>query len=263
MNCLLDGQPGFSANIKYMIDHVDTAQLSRTPTRSGGRLEFRTKAQIVFDALRQRIVAGMLQPGTRLLLRSVAEEFDCSEIPVREAFRSLAAVGMVDLVPHGGAHVSILRAQDLIELTEIRALLEPEANVTALPHIDADALARLERLSEQMETAATKRDGVAFGRLNRLFHGLIVEHCPNRRLVALINDVWERAERGRAVFRNDAAHLEASVLQHHAMLVAIRARAADDLRRLSEEHSHFGLEAVRRLAQNFGQPSLHCPEERP
>ena len=245
-----------------MTDDVDIAQTTRTPARSAGRLEFRTKAQIVFDALRQRIVAGMLQPGTRLLLRSVAEEFECSEIPVREAFRSLAAVGMVDLVPHGGAHVSVLRAEDLIELTEIRALLEPEANVAALPHLDAEALARLDTLSQEMESAAAKRDGVAFGRLNRLFHGLIVEHCPNRRLVALINDVWERAERGRAVFRNDAAHLEASVLQHRGLLAAIQARAVDDLRRLSAEHSHFGLEAVRRLAANFGEPSLHCPEER-
>jgi DNA-binding GntR family transcriptional regulator len=226
------------------------------------RPEFRTKAQMVFEALRQRIASGLLEPGTRLLLRSVAEEFECSEIPVREAFRSLAAVGMVDLVPHGGAHVSVLRTEDLVELTEIRALLEPEATVTALPHLGAAALAQLERLAKEMEAAAARLDGVAFGRLNRLFHGLIVDHCPNRKLAALINDVWERAERGRAVFRDDAFHLEESVRQHRALLAAIRARAMDDLRRRAEDHSRFGLEAVRRLAESYAASARPLAEER-
>jgi DNA-binding GntR family transcriptional regulator len=245
-----------------MIEDETTVQSTRWPGAGAGRPEFRTKAQMVFEALRQRIASGVLTPGTRLLLRTIAEEFDCSEIPVREAFRSLAAVGMVDLVPHGGAHVSVLRAEELIELTEIRALLEPEATVSALTYLDAAALEQLERLDEEMAAAAARLDGVAFGRLNRRFHGLIVEYCPNRKLAGLINDVWERAERGRAVFRNDTFHLEESVRQHRGLLEAMRGRATEDLRRRAEEHSRFGLEAVRRLAASYSEPKRSLAEER-
>lgn len=210
--------------------------------------EFRTKSQIVFDEMRRRIVDGMLGPGARLRLKGIAEEFDCSEIPVREAFRSLAAVGLVDLIPHEGAHVSTLRADELVELTEVRALLEPEATATALPRIDAAECEALDMLVADMETAAAAGEGVTFGRLNRRFHARIVSHCPNRKLVALINDLWERAERGRAVFRSDPAHLQESVVQHRELMAAIRAGDTDALRMAATRHSRFGLDAVRRLA---------------
>lgn len=216
------------------------------------RAEFRTKAQIVFDEMRRRIAEGVLGPGARLRLRTVAEEFDCSEIPVREAFRSLAAVGLVDLVPHGGAHVSTLQADDIVDLTEIRALLEPEATVRAMPHLGNEALAQLEALEAEMEDAASRTDGAAFGRINRQFHGLIIDRCPNRKLVELVNDLWERAERGRLVFRDGPAHLAESVVQHRDLLAALRTRDADALRRTAVAHSRFGLDAVRRLSQGQG-----------
>jgi DNA-binding GntR family transcriptional regulator len=218
-------------------------------------VEFRTKAQIVFDELRRRIVAGTLKPGERMLLKSVAEEFECSEIPVREAFRSLAAIALVDLVPHGGAHVSVLRVEDIIELTEIRALLEPEAVTAALPHIGAQALAQLEELQSEMEAVAARADGVDFGRLNREFYGLIIDHSPNRKLAALINDLWARAERGRVVFRKGSEHLRISLDQHREMLAAIRAGRTSDLMRIATAHSQFGLQAVRQLARDVKEPT--------
>lgn len=212
------------------------------------RVEFRTKAQIVFDELRRRIAVGELAPGERLLLKAIAEEFDCSEIPVREAFRSLAAIGFVDLIPHGGAHVSGLRADELIELTEIRAILEPEATAAAMPHIGATALKDLECFLDEMDDAAAQCDGALYGRLNRRFHARIIEHCPNQKLVALVTDLWERAERGRIVFRDDPAHLDHSTGQHREIVAAIVARDETRLRNVAIAHSRFWLDAVRRLA---------------
>lgn len=227
------------------------------------RVEFRTKAQIVFDELRRRIVAGTLASGERLLLKSVAEEFQCSEIPVREAFRSLAAIGLVDLVPHGGAHVSTLRVEDIIELTEIRALLEPEAVVAALPYIGTKLLAQLDDMQAEMEAVAARDDGVDFGRLNREFHGRIIDHSPNRKLAALINDLWARAERGRVVFRKGAGHLRISLEQHREMLAAMHAGDETELRRIATVHSQFGLAAVRELAETVSASRVAVAGGRP
>lgn len=212
------------------------------------RVEFRTKAQIVFDELRRRIVAGILEPGERLLLRPIAEEFECSEIPVREAFRSLAAAGFVDLVPHGGAHVCALRVEEIIELTEVRAILEPEATIAAMPHIGATAVRELGGILNDMEAAAGRGDSAAYGKLNRKFHARIIEHCPNSKLVCMIKDLWDRAERGRLVFR-DASHISESLAHHRDMLAHIANQNATALRRVVTDHSQFWLAAVRRLAE--------------
>eukprot|EP01031_Cornospumella_fuschlensis_P051653 gene51653-63149_t len=93
--------------------------------------DFQTKTQVIFTELKQRILEGSLTPGERLLLKAVAEEFRCSEIPVREAFRSLEARGFVELIPHSGAYVTSLRVDEIFQYTQIRALLEPEASFLA------------------------------------------------------------------------------------------------------------------------------------
>jgi DNA-binding GntR family transcriptional regulator len=214
----------------------------------GERIEFRTKAHIVFDELRQRISAGALIPGERLLLRSIANEFGCSEIPVREAFRSLAAGGFVQLIPHGGAHVSAPNVTEIAELTQIRALLEPEATWLAAQQLDATAIADLDAILIQMAAVASPEHASEYGALNRRFHDGILSHCSNIKLAVMIGDLWDRAERGRLVYLKGASFIADSLAQHTEMVRLIRTRDFDALRELSIRHSQFGLDAVRDLA---------------
>jgi DNA-binding GntR family transcriptional regulator len=209
---------------------------------------FKTKAHVVFDDLRQRIASGALVPGERLLLRSVAEDFGCSEIPVREAFRSLAAGGFVELVPHGGAHVSAPNVKEIAELTQIRALMEPEATYLAAQELDDAALADLDKMLTEMSAIASAEHAQEYGALNRRFHDRILSACPNQKLYSMINDLWDRAERGRLVYLRGTSFIAESLAQHTEMVRLIRARDFDELRELSDRHSQFGLQAVRDLA---------------
>src|SRR4051794_23405426 len=86
-----------------------------------------TKTEMIFQDLHSRINSGAYSAGKRLILRELAEEFGCSQIPVREAVNSLASLGLVVIVPHEGAHVAEVRLTELIEITEIRLILEREA----------------------------------------------------------------------------------------------------------------------------------------
>lgn len=209
---------------------------------------YRTKAQIVVDALRSRVVEGILQPGDRVVLRPLADEFGCSEIPVREAVRSLAAEGLLEMVPHGGARVTRLNGAAVVELTEVRSLLEPTATRLAGEAISPEGLARLKRFLAAMAGLVERGNLEGYGALNREFHRTCLEYCPNSRLVGTINDLWDQSERARAVYVTLPGHAEISLDQHRAIVAAMEERRFDDLEKIAAQHALHGLNAVRRLA---------------
>src|SRR3954452_12708423 len=77
----------------------------------------------IMAALAERIVSGALAPGARLMQDHIAEEFQASHVPVREAFRTLEAQGLVVSKPRCGVRVSELDAGAVLEVTEMRAAL--------------------------------------------------------------------------------------------------------------------------------------------
>lgn len=210
---------------------------------------YRTKAQIVADELRERIVAGELMPRQRLVLRQLADEFGCSEIPIREALSSLASKGLIELVPHGGAHVTEIDTQELIELTEVRVLIEPPATVLAARRLPAAVLPRLNAMLKQMERQLIRGNAAAYGALNREFHDMILEHCPNRRLLELVRGTRDRASRGRAVYATVPEHMKTSLSHHRRMVELIARRQYDELREVSEIHMLHVLSAVQHLSR--------------
>jgi DNA-binding GntR family transcriptional regulator len=223
---------------------------------------YRTKTEIILDQLRQRINSGELVPGQRLVLRVVREEFACSDIPVREAMRALAAEGLVVLAPHEGARVADLRTDELVELTETRALLEPAATVAAGERIAPAEVEALARLADTMRAVSDGREAGDYGRLNRTFHRTLLAACPNRTLAELIEDLWSRAERGRAVHRFLEGHRDTSMQQHDEIVRCLRERDLAGLRAVAEAHSQHGLAAVKRLAAEETPAAAADPNRR-
>lgn len=210
---------------------------------------YRTKAQIVIDALRERIQSGDLAPGDRVVLRPLAEAFACSEIPVREAVRHLAAEGLIEMVPHGGARVALIDASEVIELTEIRARLEPHATRMAAEAMPPEAVATLRDHLVLMQAAMSGQSERSYSALNRDFHRAILAHCPNRRMDALINDLWNQSERGRVVHLLRPGHMAVSFEHHCRIVEAIAARQFDEVEELANLHSAHGVAAVRSLQE--------------
>jgi DNA-binding GntR family transcriptional regulator len=212
------------------------------------RSEYRTRSQVVLEDLRDRISAGTLAPGDRLLLKPISEEFGCSEIPVREALRALQAEGYISVIPHVGAFVTAPNIDELVQLTEIRAILEPEATVAAAPHINAELQAQLRDMLAEMRELIGNGASEEYGRLNRRFHGFILERAPNQKMVSLVKDLWGQADRGRLVYKKGPEFLVESVRQHADIVDAIARRDYPALREMVVAHSQYGLNAVRSLA---------------
>ena len=212
------------------------------------RPDYRTRAQVILEEMRDRISTGVLAPGARLLLKPMAEEFGCSEIPVREALRALQAEGLITVIPHTGAFVSAPNIDELVELTEVRSILEPEATVAAAPHIDAGMIAKLREMLTEMRVLSEQNAAQEYGRLNRRFHTFILDKTPNQKMAALVKDLWGQADRGRLVYKKGPRFLDESLRQHTEIVDAIERKDLARLRTIVAAHSQYGLNAVRSLA---------------
>lgn len=212
------------------------------------RPDYRTRAQLILEEMRDRISTGVLAPGARLLLKPISEEFGCSEIPVREALRALQAEGLITVIPHTGAFVSAPNIDELVELTEVRSILEPEATVAAAPYIDAVMIAKLRDMLAEMRTLGEQNAAQEYGRLNRRFHTFILDKTPNQKMAALVKDLWGQADRGRLVYKKGPGFLGESMRQHTEIVDAIECKDLARLREIVAAHSQYGLNAVRSLA---------------
>src|SRR5918997_1165848 len=109
------------------------ANLAPAPARKS--LQHRTISAAVAEELRRRIVDGEFSAGFQLRQDALASEFGVSRIPVREALMQLEAEGLVKIHPHRGAIVSELSTEEVHELFELRALLEPRLLKASAKHL--------------------------------------------------------------------------------------------------------------------------------
>src|SRR4030043_2202907 len=103
--------------------------------------QFKTKNQLAYERLKMGIVQGNYEPGSSLLLHTIANSFGISEIPIREALKKLEAEGLVTHAPHFGFVVTEPDFKNQMEIFEVRQLLEGYATWLAASHISSETLA--------------------------------------------------------------------------------------------------------------------------
>src|SRR5688572_13844948 len=135
-------------------------------------LSYRSKTDLVADALKEMMHSGELAPGATLRQRDVAEQLGVSPTPVREAFRRLEAEGFIVTEAHRAAVVVRSENNRLYENAVIRAALEGLGARLAAERIDYEDITALETLNNQLADAP---DHQAARALNRKFHFRIYE----------------------------------------------------------------------------------------
>jgi DNA-binding GntR family transcriptional regulator len=185
-----------------------------------------TKQERVYREVRERILSGAYGPGYRVVIDALAEEFEVSALPVREAIRRLEAEGLVIYRPNAGAQVAPAEPGVFDEEMTVLAILEGYATALAAPELSAADIEQLTAVNDRMIVAMEQMDSLTFGRLNQEFHGLIYEHCPNAALVAMLRDVARRLDAiRRTVFLQIPYRGSASVAEHRSLIDLIASRA--------------------------------------
>ncbi len=217
------------------------------------RADNTTLADHVFAELQDDIVVGRIAPGSKLGEAELAARFGVSRGPLREAIRRLESRQLVVHVPHVGCRVAELSLDELIEVYQVRELLEGEAAQLAATAMTDDEVARLKQLLAQHEQQQDLQADQAYyqheGDLD--FHYHIIQGCHNSTLASLlINELYYRVRMYRYRASQTSHRPQQALHEHRAIVQAIEARDGEMAALLMRRHlSH----ARTNLEQQRGQ----------
>jgi len=140
------------------------------PRRDAPASVFHTKEEYVADYLREGILAGEIERGTRLKQADLAEQLGLSITPVREALKLLAAEGYVLGATHRGAIVAPFEIEAAAEVIELRVLLESRLTVAAMRRMTLGDMEQTQRLAQECERAHDAADAESARAANYRFH---------------------------------------------------------------------------------------------
>ncbi|MET3304462.1 GntR family transcriptional regulator [Bradyrhizobium diazoefficiens] len=100
---------------------------------------------LIYERLRIDILEGVLRPGQLLRQEELSKRFDVSRVPLREAMTRLVADGLIVLRPRRGYAVSSLRRSEILEIFELRAVVEEHAGMLAARARTRDDIQRVEQ----------------------------------------------------------------------------------------------------------------------
>lgn len=185
----------------------------------------------VYLALKNELLTGRFRPGEIVTLRKLAELLGTSEMPVREAVKRLAAEHAFEVLPNRTTRIPLLTRPQVLEILEIRKLLEGRAVEEATEHMSNRQIDRLGEMQAEMDRLTDAEDVDAFTALNKQFHFEIYALSGNQTLLDMIEALWMRMapliSMGVQISMGTANALSRLSKDHHIpMLQAFRARDA-------------------------------------
>ena len=198
-----------------------------------------SRAVDVERTVAQWIFKGELSAGQKLTEQEVALRLGVSRGPVREAFRALEDLGLVQIEQNRGAFVRKIDLDEAVEIHDVYSALEELATRTAARRLSAKQISELRSLVESMDVAAEAEDLDRFYALNLSFHQCLVEGSGNRRLLSIYNRLLNELHLFRRFGLMQRGEMQLSNREHHQILDKIAVgdpeRAAEAMRSHTSE----------------------------
>jgi DNA-binding GntR family transcriptional regulator len=180
-----------------------------------------------YQRLRHAIMRLELAPGAGVSEAQLVDRFGFSKAAVRAALARLRAEGLVVAEPRRGHVIAPLTMRDVIEIYDLRLLLEPPATAAAAGRIEGDELARMRELAEPPVDPGDAPSLERFMSANRTIHLAIVEAAGNRRAARIVERLLDDSERARLVALRTGAASHGVRARQELQLVLAALQAGD------------------------------------
>jgi DNA-binding GntR family transcriptional regulator len=165
------------------------ARLSEPPVKTSDR---------VYEAMKEEIITGQLPPGSIISELTLAERYQTSRTPVREACQFLQKDGLLEAVPHKGFFVAEITMKQVQDIYQLRLVLEGTCARIAAEKITRSELQELEALGRPITfTASNQQSFRRSTELNRRFHLRIAEITGNQELIKILSNILDKITRAQ------------------------------------------------------------------
>ncbi len=217
------------------------------PPRADGEGTLAERAALLIE---RDVLSGALEPGARLAVLALSEQYGIGTTPMREGLSRLVARGLIVAVGQRGFRVAEVERADLDDITRVRILVETEALRAAMAQGGdvwevgiVAALHRLrlclERSPEMMAEGSAEFDG-----LHKAFHRALIAGCGSPRLLALHDDLYLQAYRYRRVMMRRLTTPAWFLDEHRALADTVIARRAEEAAAGLARHLRHTVETV-------------------
>ena len=209
----------------------ELGELTKTGIKKSSRVED------AYEALKEAILESKFPPGYQGSEQEIAVRLGMSRTPVHEALIRLQEDGLVRVLAKRGVVVCAVSANDMVDIYDVIRAFEAMAAelLAAQPKASRLPVAnKLDRLNADMKQSLKHGDLVRWAHLDNEFHRLLSEACGNKRITRIARTIMDQAHRARMLTLNLRDKPTRSVLEHRAIVAAIRkgnAQAAHDCAR--------------------------------
>jgi len=201
-------------------------------------------ADDAYGQIKDAILSLKFRPGQKLSEVRLAGQLGVGRSPIRSALARLAGEGWIRVLPQSGTFVSELTVHDVLELAEIRWLLEPYVARLAAARISAAALQSLRLLAEDLKEKGLKGRFAEFTELDDRIHFAIHRAGGNRRIASILRNLHDQIHWVRVSTAALPGRVEKSMREMDRILRALERRDAAAAEKAMQQH-------IRNIAQSF------------
>ncbi|MGG6897264.1 GntR family transcriptional regulator [Rhizobium sp. BR 315] len=181
-------------------------------------------SDVILKFIRDSIADGSLDEGEPIRQDDVARLFNVSKIPVREALKRLEAEGLVEFHRNKGAIVTTVSEPEIVQIFEVRAILESNALKLSIPFMTEKTF---EKAEAYCDAFAQEADVARWSELNWQFHSCLYEDAQRPYLVSTIRSINDRLERYLRIQLTLSHGLETADREHRELLALCRTGDAE------------------------------------
>jgi len=192
-----------------------------------------SSSDVIYDALRDEIINGNMKAGESIRQEYIAKIFNVSRIPVREALKRLESQGLVTNERYKGCVVSSLSNEEIEEIYELRAILEPLIIASSVTNMTKETLAEARALCDEFNDEG---DASKWGEWNRRFHEALYRDSGRPYHLKVIGQAIDRIDsyiRAQLVLTKG---MNKARVEHGAILKACEEGDAEKAAELTREH---------------------------
>jgi DNA-binding GntR family transcriptional regulator len=191
--------------------------------------------QQAYKELKKLIITGKLQPGEKVIMSKLADQYEISRTPLREALRQLQSEGLI-IQEHSTMRIVEINKDDFLHLYQTRIVLEKEVIKSVVTLIPDEDFPKIEAVLNESRTAIQKGDPFRILELNTQFHELLMYYCPNPRMIQLLNYVRSLLLIYRANINKKAKNNLEIYDEHKEIIEALKARDIEKSIQMVETH---------------------------